>query len=223
MVCGGWSMDNPLHSPDPTIRSLAQRLESLRAEVQGPSLVLAAYAAVHGEKTPVAMAAPLEPLAHRGISDRTACGCLVCIDWRQRAWELSEAMRFVPEGHRWSICACADCRFAGRMHLNYIAAANVRDLLIGVAFHASYHSRHGKRIMDWFAVELAQPKYTVDWCAYELGRRPLDEWLDRCEMELAPLVSGTIFAVGEGRRDAVSAWFPSQLGDADAWAPAEAA
>jgi len=216
-------MENPLYSPDPAVRRLAVRLETLRAEVRAPDLVLSAYAEASGADAPMVYGAPLDPLAHYGISDRTACGCSICVDWRLRAWELSEAMRFVPEGHRWSICACSDCRFAGRMHLNYIAAANVRDLLIGVAFHASYHSRHGERIMQWFTAELAQPKYTVDWCAYELGRRPLDEWLDRCETELTRVVSGAVFVAGQGRRDAVQAWFPSQLGDADAWAPAEAA
>jgi hypothetical protein len=105
------------------------------------------------------------------------------------------------------------------MHLNYVAASNVRDLAIEMAFHADYHSDHGEAVMAWFEREIASPKYTLNWCACEIGRRPMDEWLKKCEAALSSVLSGAVFAAGEGRRLHFSAEFASQLGNAIAYAP----
>ena len=210
-------MPLPLESSDPAVRSLAARRDRLRCEMVAMETLLNAYA----DSSRDGLAAPVvSPLGHSAmLDDGEECGCAVCTEWRQRRDECEAAMRLVPEGHRWSICACADCRFVGRMHLNYVAAANVRDLVIEMAFHAGRHSRHGEAVMRWLTGELASPKYTVRWCAYEIGRRPVEEWLAACETALSPALSGKVFAVGEGEREALAAWLPSQLGAAMASAP----
>ena len=164
-------------------------------------------------------AAQVSLLRHASMSNRESCGCRICTEWRMRGREFAAAERTVPKGHRWSICACPDCRFVGRMHLNYVAASNVRDLAIEMAFHADYHSDHGEAVMAWFEREIASPKYTLNWCACEIGRRPMDEWLKKCEAALSPVLSGAVFAAGEGRRLHFSAEFASQLGNAIAYAP----
>ena len=209
-------------SPDPRVCAVSGRFERLHAEVVHVGAMLGAYASTMACDDGRAVLR-VAPLRHHAMLDDEACGCAVCADWALRRSELARAMRLVPKGHLWSICACPDCRFVGRMQLNYVAAANLRDLMIEVAFHATYHSRHGERIMAWFEAEVAGPRYTTRWCAYELGRRSVEEWLARCERELAPVLSGAVFVAGEGKREAVAVWLPSQLGAASAFAPQEAA
>lgn len=196
---------------------MSGRYAWLRRESARLDELLAEYAA----------AAPPEPvrmpvvaaLHHYAMSDRTACGCGTCLEWRGRLDELVSALRFVPEGHRWSICGCPYCRFVGRIQLNYIAASNVRDLFIEVSYHANYHSRHGEKIMAWLEEELRRPRYTVDWCAYELGRRPVDEWLTLAEAALSGAVSGVVFSPGDGKPEATFPVFGgSQLGSTHAYA-----
>ena len=176
--------------------------------------LLCEYATSPTAASGLSVMAPKAPLMHYTMLDDEECGCAVCDEWRLRRAELDAAMKIVPEGHRWSICACSDCRFVGRIHLNAVAASNVRDLLIEVAFHANWHSRHGQAVMDWFARELRSPRYTTRWCAYEIGRRPVGEWLAECEKALSPVLSGTVFKRGEGHHYEVDAWQPSQLGAA---------
>lgn len=200
---------------DPRIGALADRRDVLRAEAAEMDARLSAYADAP-TCVPAAVDSPaLDPLRHHGVSDSTPCGCGVCVEWRLRREELARAMRLVPRGHRWSICACGDCRFVGRMQLNCIAAANRRDLLIEVSFHASHHSRHGGAVMDWLDRQLRLPRYDTAWCAYELGRRPVDEWLTRCEAELSPVLSGTVFVAGAGGKIGyLVPWTQSQIGSA---------
>jgi hypothetical protein len=96
-----------------------------------------------------------------------------------------------------------------------MAASNRRDLVLEVAFHAAHHSRHGPAVMDWLARRLALPKFGDRWCAYQLARMPVDEWLDRCERELSPIVSGQVFATGAGKRvEWIMPEVASQLGEA---------
>lgn len=213
-----------LPSLDPIVSGLAVRWFALRREAEQIDSVLNAYTAGSASSAVRTLPLPMAPLDHATMLDTDdACGCAVCVEWARRREELARAMRLVPAGHRWSVCACPDCRFVGRLQLNYVATANLRDLMIEVAFHARHHSRHGEKIMEWFVNEVAGPRYTVAWCAYEIGRRPIDEWLDRCEQALSPVLSGAVFAMGEGKHDALEAWMPSQLGAADAYAPMEAA
>ena len=214
-------------SPDPRIAVLFRQREALSAEAERTARVLDAYLAsallASGARGTGTACVP--PLRHHSMTNRESCGCRICTEWRVRGREFAEAERLVPKGHRWSICACPDCRFVGRMHLNYVAASNVRDLAIEMAFHAEYHSDHGEAVMEWFGREIALPRYTLNWCACEIGRRPMDEWLAKCEAALSPVLSGAVFAVGEGKRLPFSAAFASQLGEAVAFAPmtAEAA
>lgn len=206
-----------LRSPDPIIRKLAEKREKLRCEIVNIETFFRAYAetpAMPGSgTTDVAL------LEHANMMNDDRCNCAVCVEWRLRQNECEAAMKLVPKGHQWSICACPDCRFAGRIHLNYVAASNVRDLVIEMAFHANWHSKHGPLIMQWLENELKSPHYTVRWCAYEIGRRPVDEWLKKCEAQLSPILSGAVFMMGEGRRVALEEWQPSQLGDASASMP----
>lgn len=187
------------------VAALAARRASLVAEAARLDQVLDAYAQAPSHR-PLFAEPAVSLLRHYAMTDRSLCGCAVCTEWRQRRDELVSALRFVPAGHRWSVCACPDCRFAGRIQLNYVAASNVRDLLIEISYHAFHHSRHGDRVMQWLEGELRRPRYTVDWCAYELGRRPVDEWLILCERALAPVVSGIVFAPGDGEPDEPAAF-----------------
>lgn len=172
--------------------------------------MLGVYASV---ALPDREAAPVvDALRHYPMSDRAICGCGTCSEWRSRREELTDAMRFVPAGHKWSVCACARCRFVGRIQLNFVAASNVRDLLIEMSFHANFHSRHGGLVMAWLESEMRKPKYTVDWCAYELGRRPVDEFLGLAEKALSPVVSGIVFAPCDGESDAPYGGMSSQIG-----------
>ena len=212
-----------LLSADSRVQALADRFARLRGEAARIDAMLGAYAATTFACDDGRTVPRVDPLRHHAMLDDEACGCAVCTDWATRRGELDRAMRFVPAGHRWSICACPDCRFVGRLQLNYMAAANLRDLMIEVAFHAAYHSRHGERIMAWFEAEVAGPRYTTKWCAYELGRRSVEECLARCERDLSPVLSGAVFVAGEGKRDALAAWMPSQIGAVCAFAPLEAA
>jgi hypothetical protein len=66
--------------------------------------------------------------------------------------------------------------------------------------------------MDWLSEELRSPRYTIRYCAYEIGRRSVEEWLARCERTVGPVVSGAVFSTGAGRRIAAQASFASQLG-----------
>lgn len=187
-------------SPDGRIVALAAKRARLVEEAARLDQVLDAYA-LAPSRLPTFAEPAVSLLRHYAMTDKSLCGCGVCAEWRQRRGELVSALRFVPEGHRWSVCACRDCRFAGRIQLNYVAASNVRDLLIEVSYHANFHSRHGDRVMRWLEGELSLPRYTVDWCAYELGRRPVDEWLTLCERALSPVVSGIVFTPGDGEPD----------------------
>lgn len=183
----------------------------MNREVSAIGALLDAYAASGSAAVSTFGGAAASALSHSSMLDDGDCGCAVCAEWRRRRTECDAAMRVVPEGHQWSICACGACRFAGRMHLNFIAAANVRDLMIEVAFHANWHSRHGEAVMRWFEGELRSPRYTTRWCAYEIGRRPVGEWLALCERALSPVLSGAVFAAGEGR-SAMVPWMPASAG-----------
>ena len=147
---------------------------------------------------------PVSPLEHYSMLDAPDCGCGTCADWEQRRAEFVEAATLVPKDHKWTICACPDCRLVGRIQLNYLAATNRRDLLIEMSFHARYHSRHGALIMAWLANEMKNPAYTINWCAQEMSRYPLERWISRCEMAVSGLVSGTVFRATAGVTDFVS-------------------
>ena len=202
-----------MRSPDPRIRVLSAKFDRLQKEAARIDRLLDSYLLSCRNESEV-LVPQIDLLGHCTLLNDELCGCTVCANWIARRDELARAMKLVPSGHRWSICACQDCRFVGRMQLNYMAAANLRDLLIEVSFHAAHHSRYGNRIMQWFAEEITTPRYSIDWCAYELGRRPVDEWLDRCEKALSPILSGVVFATGAGHQtNLLSEGLGSQLGD----------
>jgi hypothetical protein len=126
----------------------------------------------------------------------STCGCETCAEWDLRRSEFISVVKFVPKGHKWSTCSCSICRFIGRIQLNFLAATNRRDLLIETSYHAEYHSQHGTMVMAWLEQELKAPRYTVNWCAQEMSRYPLEWWLRRCEATLSPIVSGVVFKTG---------------------------
>jgi hypothetical protein len=207
-----------MQSPDPRIQALFAQRERLKEEIRRNDVILERYAAAHVSGT--ALTAPrVDALQHYHMSDNAVCGCSVCFDFRNRREELALATRLIPTGHRWSICGCAECRFVGRIQLNYMAASNLRDLMIEMSFHANYHTDHGEQVMRWFETEIAKPIYTVAWCAYELGRRPVEEWITRCERDLSPVVSGQVFGADKGVKYSLETFMASQLGSAHAYMP----
>lgn len=176
----------------------------------GRSLVAYARSAPKCDAPP-----PKPPQEHYAFLDAHECGCPTCHDWEIRRAEFVAAIKLVPKGHKWTICGCQACRFVGRIQLNYLAATNRRDLLIEMAFHSRYHSRHGDLVMAWTEKELANPAYTVNWCAQEMSRFPMERWLKRCEMAVSGLVSGAVFVDAAGVTEARS-YMASTLGtDAD--------
>ena len=188
---------------------MADRRERLREQCGILDSVLAAYAAREVPEPERPQAVPL--LRHYAMTDRHACGCRVCAAWRDRQAEFAESLRFVPPGHKWSTCPCPPCRFAGRLQLNCTAASNVRDLLIEMSYHANFHSGHGDRVMQWFDSEIQGPAYTLDWCAYEISRRPVQAWLSQCDKALRPACSGDVFTPGGGEREAAPSLYQSAL------------
>lgn len=178
-----------------TIRSFSHRRVEIVGELARIATVLTAWAthdrAAEGRP-------PMSPLVHYSMLDAPECGCVTCVEWETRRAEFVDAALLVPKGHKWTICGCPDCRFVGRIQLNYLAATNRRDLLIEMSFHARYHSRHGGAVMAWLEQEMRNPAYTVNWCAQEMSRFPLDRWIRRCEMAVSGAVSGVVFTESAG-------------------------
>ena len=194
-------MPDPMSSPDPVVRSAAERRDALDREAGILDRVLAAYVSCDYEPSvPVPEVSPLE---HYMFTEGASCGCAICVEWKTRHLEFVSSSKLVPKGHRWSTCTCDACRFVGRMHLNALAAANRRDLLIETSFHARYHSLHGSLVMDWVRGEIAKPAYTDNWCAQEMGRYPLERWFRKCQAAIGPVVSGEVFRGGAMSVDAM--------------------
>jgi hypothetical protein len=182
-------------SPDPVICSLIARKQAVDDELAILRQAFQAYLAcdVQVDERPERAA-----LAHYSMLDSSNCGCAVCKEWEQRRAEFVSASSLIPKGHKWTICGCADCRFVGRIQLNYLAASNRRDLLIEMAFHAHFHSRSGRAIMAWLDVELQKPQYTTNWMAQEFTRFPMERWLRKCEMALTSVLSGQVWIPAAG-------------------------
>lgn len=188
-------------SSDPVIQGAILRLIGLRQEADRLSKVMTAYKAER-------YALPSKPpevaaLEHYTMSDKTECGCSTCFEWNLRRDEFIRVAKMVPKGHNWSVCGCGTCRFIGRIHFNYLAAVNKRDLVIETSFHAHHHSPFGEQIMRWLDAEMANPRYTVDWCAKEMAHYALEWWFERCEKALGPAVSGVVFRGGGAKLDFV--------------------
>ena len=177
-------------SLDPTIRRIAQRRQCVAVEAGRLDQALAAYAST---TSPAVSGATVSALEHYSMRDTEACSCATCAEWQRRRAEFVAAVRFVPKGHKWSICSCPTCRFIGRIQLNLLAATNRRDLLIEMSFHARYHSRHGEPIMAWLETEMASPRYTVNWCAQEMSHYSVEWWMRRCETAIGVVASGMLF------------------------------
>lgn len=184
-------MPDPMLSSDATIGRLARRHVSLLAEATRLDVILATYAS-RPEHAPSVFPV-VSALDHYPMSEGAECGCDTCAEWGMRREEFIRVTRLVPKGHKWSTCACGTCRFVGRIQLNFLAATNRRDLLIETSFHARYHSPFGVHVMAWLETEMTNPRYTVNWCAQEMNRYPLEWWLRRCENAVGPVVSGIVF------------------------------
>ena len=173
------------------------RGEQLRFEAVRIDTVLHTYSAHTGQPRRDRALAPIE---HHDMMENESCGCATCSEWALRRMDFVRALRLLPKEHKWSTCACDDCRFIGRAHLNYLAATNRRDVLIEMAFYARLHSRHSAQVMTWLEQEMQQPEYTVNWCAQEMSRYPMGWWLRRCQAAIGPVISGSVFHLeGPGR------------------------
>jgi hypothetical protein len=185
-------MRDPLSSLDPAVRAIAERYATLAREAARLDSALSAYAARPG----AACSPPKPPVAateHYHFTEGAECSCATCVEWDMRRAELVDALSLVPDAHKWSTCACGVCRFVGRIHLNFLAATNTRDLLISMSFHATYHSPFSVQVMQWLEREMSESRYTLNWRAQEMSRVPVERWLRRCEAELGPVVSGAVF------------------------------
>jgi hypothetical protein len=195
------ALPDPLDSPDPAVRYIAERRAYLLEEINRLGRSLVAYAKNVPE---VDSRPPVSLQDHYAFLDAPECGCATCRDWELRRAEFVTASKLVPKGHKWTICGCHACRFVGRIQLNYLAATNRRDLVIEMSFHARYHSRHGGLVMSWVEREMQNPVYTVNWCAQEMSRFPMERWLKRCEMAVSGVVSGAVFIDAAGVTEATS-------------------
>ncbi len=146
----------------------------------------------------------ISPQEHYNMLDEEICGCATCIDWDLRRKEFTRATKLIPAGHKWTVCACDLCRFVGRFQLNLLAAANRRELLIEMSFHARYHSYHGGLVMNWLETEMRKPTYTMNWCAQEMSRYPMERWLQRCETAVSGVAGGPVFVTSARMTDAVA-------------------
>lgn len=175
------------------LRGADERLRFLRGESAAIDALLDAYASGVAAVSRPEMPLPRPLIGHYPMLETVSCGCDLCADWALRRSEFYAAQDTVPDGHKYHICDCQGCAFVKRVWMNYKAAENRRDLLIGASFHAFHNSRHGEAVMDWFAAEIARPSRSVNWWAMEGGRSPLSRWLRMCATALAPVVSGIVF------------------------------
>ncbi len=166
------------------------------------------------QAVPAIIRTVISPQEHYNMLDEGECGCLACADWDLRRTEFLRATKLLPKGHKWTVCACDTCRFVGRFQLNLLAAANRRELLIEMSFHARYHSRHGKLIMEWLATEMKNPSYTINWCAQEMSRYPMERWIQRCETAVSGLAGGPVFITSARMTDAIANIGSSLLAEA---------
>jgi hypothetical protein len=183
-------------SLDPVIQRIVARRGELLAEMARTRAMLGIY--MQQQRAPELERAPISPLEHYSMLDAPDCGCATCLEWEQRRAEFVSVVALVPPKHKWTICACPICRFVGRIQLNWLAAQNRRDLLIEMSFHARYHSHHGVEIMAWLKEEMKNPAYTVNWCAQEMTRFPMERWIRKCETAVSGIVSGAVFIDSSG-------------------------
>ena len=183
-------MVEPERSADPCIRAAFAQYRVLCDEEQKLSAHLRVYVQ---HKKPKREFRCVPALQHYALTDNVGCGCDTCSAWLDAQQEYVAAVKLMPKGHKWSTCTCNGCRFIGRVHLNFLAATNRRDLLIEMSYYAQHHSYHGSSVMAWLSEEMTQPSYTVAWCAQELGRFPVAHWLAKCHTAVSAVVSGAVF------------------------------
>ena len=188
-------------SPDPVIQHLIDKRDSIKAGLAATARRLQAYVRQTREPVSKPMVSPQE---HYSMLDEEDCGCTACVDWDIRRKEFLRAIKLIPKGHKWTVCACDLCRFVGRFQLNLLAAANRRELLIEMSFHARYHSHHGKLVMDWLEAEMRNPSYTINWCAQEMSRYPMERWIQRCETAVSGIAGGPVFITSARMTDAIA-------------------
>jgi len=205
-------MNSTVFSPDLAIQHLVDKQTELAIGLEALSQRLLAYAK---QIRPVLVRPAVSAQEHYNMLDEGDCGCSACMDWDLRRKEFIRATKLIPKGHKWTVCACDRCRFVGRFQLNLLAAANRRELLIEMSFHARYHSRHGKLVMDWLEQEMHSPAYTVNWCAQEMSRYPMERWLQRCETAVSGVVGGPVFINSTMVTDMRVSFASSLLADVD--------
>lgn len=194
------------------VSSIKRRKDILAKEAARLDLVIAAYAT---QAKPTNEMPVLPAVQHYYLTEGAECGCPICTEWDVRRTEFINAGSLIPKGHKWSTCSCSICRFVGRIHLNFLASTNTRDLLIETSYHAQHHSPFGDRVMQWLAIELTDPRYTVNWRAQEMSRYPLEWWFKRCESVLGPQVSGAVFRDGMHKVDMYVHFSSSLMADGE--------
>lgn len=207
-------MRDPTQSEDDVIRYFVKQYSDLQKSFSNVAAYIKAYSSKVEQPAPRGPAISLQE--HYSMLDEEDCGCHVCAEWTQRREEFIRASKIIPKGHKWSVCSCNDCRFVGRFQLNLLAAANRRELLIEMSFHARYHSRHGHTVMRWIVQEMAQPSYTDNWCAQEMNRFPMERWLQRCESAVSGVVGGPVFINSTMVTDLITHFGSSLNADVDA-------
>lgn len=186
------STRSPASSLDPAIRQLAVRRTEMVTEAARLDGLIDVYV-LHVKPQEVRPAAV--PIEHYGMLDSQACGCAICSEWLQRREELVDALKLMPKGHKWSLCACDTCRFIAVTHTGFLAAVNRRDLLIETAYHARHSTKYGAQVMHWLAGEMERTRQNIKWSAQELSRQPMSHWLRKCEAVVGPQVSGVVFSL----------------------------
>lgn len=194
-------MPDEVVSSDLVVQRIAGRRDELKAEAAGLAERLRSYA----RQIVVAVDRPaISPQEHYNMLDEENCGCGICVDWEARRKEFNRVIKLIPRGHKWTVCACDMCRFVGRFQLNLLAAANRRELLIEMSFHARFHSHHGGLVMGWLDKEMRNPTYTINWCAQEMSRYPMERWLQRCETAVSGIAGGPVFITSARMTDAIA-------------------
>ncbi len=120
-----------------------------------------------------------------------ACGCKFCKEWQLRVEETHRA-ETLTANHGFD-CMCLCCRVSRKIRIGFLAAQNKRDFLSEMSFHAVFRSSRADLVMRWTLLKLEDPRMTLNWCAIELPRLPMQYWLSRCEHALAPQMQGVVF------------------------------
>ena len=122
----------------------------------------------------------------RHQSDREACTCTLCTDWRIRRVEVERVLPLM-DGHRWGNCGCPICTVGRHLHFGFLGATNRRDLWTEMAYHAhtdAAYSRKPDAVLRVVRAELEDPKRNLRWWALSGAQLPMSFWFTRIDKAL---------------------------------------